>query len=65
MQVQAIPVEEAVAMIDDGASLLIGGFMSIGTPERVIDEIVRQGKRDLTVIANDSARARCQYRQAY
>jgi len=53
--VQTIPVEEAVAKIDDGASLLIGGFMAVGTPERVIDEIVRQGKRDLTVIANDTA----------
>jgi acetate CoA/acetoacetate CoA-transferase alpha subunit len=34
---------------------MIGGFMAVGTPERVIDEIVRQGKRDLTVIANDTA----------
>ena len=38
---QTISVEEAVAKIDDGASLLIGGFMAVGTPERVIDEIVR------------------------
>jgi acetate CoA/acetoacetate CoA-transferase alpha subunit len=53
--VQTIPVEEAVAKIPDGASLLIGGFMGVGTPERVVDEIVRQGKRDLTVIANDTA----------
>ena len=29
--------------------------MAVGTPERVVDEIVRQGKRDLTVIANDTA----------
>ena len=42
-------------MIPDGASLMIGGFMGVGTPERVIDEIVRQNKRDLTVIANDTA----------
>lgn len=42
-------------MIPDGASLLIGGFMGVGSPERVIDEIVRQGKRDLTVIGNDTA----------
>ena len=42
-------------MIPDGASLMIGGFMAVGTPERVIDEIVRQGKRNLTVIANDTA----------
>ena len=52
---QTISVEAAVANIQDGASLLIGGFMAVGTPERVIDEIVRQGKRDLTVIANDTA----------
>jgi acetate CoA/acetoacetate CoA-transferase alpha subunit len=42
-------------MIPDGASLMIGGFMAVGTPERIIDEIVRQKKRDLTVIANDTA----------
>jgi acetate CoA/acetoacetate CoA-transferase alpha subunit len=48
-------VEEAAAMIPDGASLMIGGFMGVGTPERVIDELVRQGKRNLVVIANDNA----------
>jgi acetate CoA/acetoacetate CoA-transferase alpha subunit len=42
-------------MIPNGASLMIGGFLGVGTPERVIDEIVRQNKRDLTVIANDTA----------
>lgn len=52
---QTVPAEEAVAKIPDGASLLIGGFMGVGTPERIVDEIVRQGKRDLTVIANDTA----------
>jgi acetate CoA/acetoacetate CoA-transferase alpha subunit len=34
---------------------MIGGFMGVGTPERIVDEIVRQGKRNLTVIANDTA----------
>ena len=52
---QTISVQQSVAMIPDGASLMIGGFMAVGTPERVIDEIVRQRKRDLTVIANDTA----------
>jgi acetate CoA/acetoacetate CoA-transferase alpha subunit len=52
---QTISVEEAVGKIGDGASLLIGGFMGVGTPERLIDEIVRQEKHDLTVIANDTA----------
>jgi acetate CoA/acetoacetate CoA-transferase alpha subunit len=42
-------------MIPDKATVMIGGFMAVGTPERVVDEIVRQRKRDLTVIANDTA----------
>jgi acetate CoA/acetoacetate CoA-transferase alpha subunit len=46
---------EAVSLIPNGASLMIGGFMGAGTPERLIDELVRQGKRDLVVIANDTA----------
>src|SRR6188474_29310 len=54
-RMNTISVEKAVSMIPDGASLMIGGFMAVGTPERVIDEIVRQNKRDLTVIANDTA----------
>jgi acetate CoA/acetoacetate CoA-transferase alpha subunit len=43
-------------MIPDGASLMIGGFMGVGTPGRIIDELIRQGKRGLTVIGNDTAR---------
>jgi acetate CoA/acetoacetate CoA-transferase alpha subunit len=50
-----ISIKDAVALIPDGASLMIGGFMAVGTPERMIDELVRQGKRNLTVIANDTA----------
>jgi acetate CoA/acetoacetate CoA-transferase alpha subunit len=53
---KTLTVEQAVEMIPDGASLMIGGFMGVGTPECVIDEIVRQRKCDLTIIANDTAR---------
>lgn len=42
-------------MIPNGAKVMIGGFMGVGTPERLMDELTRQGKRDLTVIANDTA----------
>ena len=52
---RTLALDQSVAMIPDGASLMVGGFMGVGTPERVIDEIVRQNKRDLTVIANDTA----------
>jgi acetate CoA/acetoacetate CoA-transferase alpha subunit len=53
--VKRISLEDAVALVPNGASLVIGGFMGVGTPERLCDELVRQGKRDLTVIANDTA----------
>jgi len=52
---KTISVEDAAAMIPDGASLMIGGFLGVGTPERLIDELVRQGERNLVVIANDTA----------
>jgi acetate CoA/acetoacetate CoA-transferase alpha subunit len=35
---------------------MIGGSMAVGTPPRLIDEMVRQGRKDLTIIANDTAR---------
>lgn len=47
--------EAAAALIPDGASLLIGGFMGVGTPERLVDALVARNARDLTVIANDTA----------
>jgi acetate CoA/acetoacetate CoA-transferase alpha subunit len=52
---KTLSIEEAVARIPDGASLMIGGFMAVGTPETLVDELVRQGKRELTVIGNDTA----------
>lgn len=52
---QTISLAKAVELIPDGASLMLGGFMGVGTPELVVDELVRQRKRDLTVIANDTA----------
>ena len=52
---RTLSLSQSVALIPDGASLMVGGFMAVGTPERIIDELVRQKKRDLTVIANDTA----------
>ena len=52
---KTVSVQDAVALIPEGATLMIGGFLDVGSPERVIDELVRQGKRNLTVIANDTA----------
>src|SRR5215472_15655125 len=50
-----VSAEEAVAMIPNGASVMVGGFMGVGTPERLLDELVRQRKAELSIIANDAA----------
>src|SRR5258705_3079742 len=55
IEMQTISLDQSVRMIPDGASLMIGGFLGVGTPERIIDEIVRQNRHDLTIIANDTA----------
>jgi acetate CoA/acetoacetate CoA-transferase alpha subunit len=51
----ALKPEAAAAMIPEAARLMIGGFMAVGTPERMIDAIVARGVGGLTVIANDTA----------
>jgi acetate CoA/acetoacetate CoA-transferase alpha subunit len=52
---KAVSAEEAVAMIPNGASVMVGGFMGVGTPERLLDELVRQQKSGLSIICNDAA----------
>jgi acetate CoA/acetoacetate CoA-transferase alpha subunit len=52
---KTIALDKAVAMIPDGAALMVGGFMGVGTPDCLVDELVRQGKRNMTVIGNDTA----------
>ncbi|ANW01175.1 CoA transferase subunit A [Bradyrhizobium icense] len=52
---KSVSAEEAVAMIPNGASIMVGGFMGVGTPERLLDELVRQKKTGISLISNDAA----------
>jgi acetate CoA/acetoacetate CoA-transferase alpha subunit len=52
---RAITAAEAAALIPDGASVMFGGFMGVGSPERIFDALVARGARGLTVIGNDTA----------
>ena len=57
MKKRSVTPAEAVARVAaDGARVMIGGFMGVGSPHRLIDELVRQRRRDLTLICNDMAR---------
>ncbi|MFV3290380.1 CoA transferase subunit A [Pseudomonas sp. NY11955] len=47
-------LEQAVAGIADGSSIMVGGFGSPGTPFSLLEELARQGKRGLTIIKNDA-----------
>jgi acetate CoA/acetoacetate CoA-transferase alpha subunit len=51
---KSVSAEEAVAMIPNGATVMVGGFMGVGTPERLVNELVRQNKSELTLICNDA-----------
>jgi 3-oxoadipate CoA-transferase, alpha subunit len=45
---------EAMAGVRDGAVVLVGGFGSIGQPNALIEGLIAQGAKDLTVVANNS-----------
>ncbi len=50
-----ITLEAAVALIPYGATVMIGGFFGVGTPQRLIQGLVSAGRQNLTVIANDTS----------
>lgn len=47
-------IEQAIAAIPSGARVMVGGFGNPGTPFSLINELVRQGQSDLTLIKNDA-----------
>lgn len=50
-----ISVDEAVSMVKDGMTVLVGGFLACGTPNRIIDALAKSNVKDLTLVCNDSA----------
>lgn len=47
-------IEEALFDVPDGATILIGGFGTAGTPNELIDGLIDQGARDLTLVCNNA-----------
>jgi len=49
-----ITAEEAAALVKEGNKILIGGFLAVGTPDTIIDALVKSDVQNLTVVCNDS-----------
>ena len=54
MKNKIMTADEAVSKINDGDSIMVGGFMACGSPEILIDALVRRNVKHLTVICNDA-----------
>ncbi|EHG7581510.1 MULTISPECIES: acetate CoA-transferase subunit alpha [Citrobacter] len=55
MKTKLITLQDAAEFFRDGMTIMVGGFMGVGTPPRLIDTLLESGVRDLTLIANDTA----------
>jgi 3-oxoadipate CoA-transferase alpha subunit len=51
---QVASVREAVAGIEDGSTVMIGGFGTAGLPSELIDALIAEGARDLTIVNNNA-----------
>lgn len=50
-----VSVDEAINHIEDGMTIMVGGFLGCGTPHKLVDKLVEKGVKDLTLISNDTS----------
>lgn len=55
MKNKLIDLPDVTRFFRDGMTIMVGGFMGVGTPPRLVDALLESGVRDLTLIANDTA----------
>jgi 3-oxoadipate CoA-transferase alpha subunit len=51
-------IAEALSGVKDGATVLMGGFGAVGQPDELIEGLIEQGAKDLTVVANNAGAGR-------
>lgn len=49
-----VTIDDAAALVKDGMTVMIGGFMGCGSPHKIIDKLVERGVKNLTLICNDA-----------
>ena len=50
-----ISIEEDVSKVKDGMTIMVGGFLANGTPNKIVDALAKSGVKNLTLICNDTA----------
>lgn len=53
-QVQIVNLEEAINKVQNGMTIMVGGFIGCGAPDQLLEEVCQQGTKELFLIANDS-----------
>lgn len=54
MKNKVISIDSAMDLIQDGMTIMVGGFLGAGSPDTLIDAIVKKGVKDITLISNDT-----------
>ena len=52
---EVISIKDAIKMIKDDSTIMVGGFLSCGAPKNLIDELIEQKVQRLTMISNDTS----------
>lgn len=54
MENKQVTIQQVGEFFKDGMKLMVGGFLTVGTPERLVTAIVDKGIKDITLISNDT-----------
>lgn len=54
MKQKVVEISQVMDLVKDGMTIMVGGFLACGTPEKLVDAIVEKGVKDITLICNDT-----------
>lgn len=51
---QVVELQEAISKIENGMTIMVGGFIGCGIPDQLLEAVCHKEIKDLTIIANDT-----------
>lgn len=55
MTKKIVSASEAISLINNDSSVMIGGFLECGAPDKLVEELINSGTKELTMITNDTS----------